>query len=130
MSNLSKYLTIGILIEAVAILIFIGISKTTLAVLGKQVTIITSLIVIIAFLIVAVKIFAIRELILLSFFLTIGAVVIHQILGYVFFPGIVKDITPFSLDHIVRIGISFALVLCSYVGTIFLIVGIKKIFKI
>jgi hypothetical protein len=129
MSNISKFLTIGILIEAVAILIFIGISKTTLAVLGKQVTIIASLIVIIIFLIAAVKIFAIRELLLLSTFLTIGAIVIQQILGYVFFPGIVKDIKPFSLDHVVRIGMSFILVLGSYVGTIFLIAGIKKIFK-
>lgn len=130
MSNLFKLTIEGILIEVVALLSFIGIAKTSWDFPGKQVVIIMALIAIIALLMVAVARLSIRELFYLSAFLTISIVCIYQILGFFFFPGIVKDVVPFSWEHLTNIGLVTVLVFCSHMGSVILIMGFKKILKL
>ena len=130
MSNLFKLTLEGILIEVVAVLSFIGIAKTSWDFPGKQVVIIMALIAIIVFFIVAVARLSIRELFYLSAFLTIGIICIYQVLGFSFFPGIVKDVVPFSWEHLSNIGFVTLLVFCGHMGIVILIIGFKKILKL
>jgi hypothetical protein len=128
--NLYKLTALGILVELFAILGFICVAKTTLADPGKQITLIVSGIAIVALLIVAVKLLSIRELISLSVFLTVGFIAVEQTLSLAFFPGLLKDVVPFSLEHFRITGTVTIIIFGSYMGGIFLILAIKKLLKI
>ena len=130
MSTLVRFTILGLLIEVVAILSFIGIARVALASPGKQITIIVFLILIIVLLVWAVRILSLKELVLFAVFLTIGFMAIYQILGFAFFPGLVKDIIPLSSEHLRTTGTLTIIVFAGYIGCIFVILAIKKIFKV
>jgi hypothetical protein len=130
MSNLSKLAAFGILVELFAILGLIYIAKTTLADPGKQITIAIFLVVSITLLVIAVKSLSFKDAILFAFYLSIGFVGVYEMLGFAFFPGLVKDAMLFSLENFCAMGIMMILVFCGYMGGIFLILAIKKLLKI
>jgi hypothetical protein len=119
-------LAIGIAIETFAVLSFVGIAGTQFSVPGKQIVVAVFLIAIIALLIASVRAFSLRLLVLLSAFLAVSATCVYQVLGFVFFTGLVKDITPLSLEHSKTTGTVTLLAFCCYMGGVFVIVALKR----
>jgi hypothetical protein len=130
MKPLGRYTIFGLLIEVAAILSFIGIARTALAFPGKQIIIVVFLIAIIALLFMAMRLLSFRNLMLLAAFLTIGFIATYQMLGFAFFPGLVKDIAPLSLEHLRTTGTIAILVFFGYIACIVAILAIKKIMKL
>jgi hypothetical protein len=120
------FLVMGIVIETLAVLSFVGIAGTAFSVPGKQITVAVFLIAIIVLLVVSVRLFSLRLLVLLSAFLAIGATCVYQILGFAFFPGLVKDIASLSLEHFKTAGIVTLVIFCCYMGGIFVIVALRR----
>jgi hypothetical protein len=117
---------VGIAIETLAILSFIGIAKTTFAVLGEQILAAVSLAALVIFLIVLSRSFSIKLLFLLAAFFAVGAASVLQILGHTFFPGLVKDMDLLSWENLQIAVILTLLVFCCYVLGILMIVALRN----
>jgi len=100
MNDLAKITVWGILIELISLLAFIGIAHSSFANPGKDITYVVFFAAMAALLFVAVIKLSVRQLSLLAFFLSLGCELIQEILGFLFFPGLVKDLAFFSLDHL------------------------------
>lgn len=129
MRTLVRLTILGLVIEAVAILSFIGIARTGIASPGKQVTVIIFSIAIIGLLVMGVWTLSFKGLILFSVFLTIGFIGIYQTLGFAFFPGLVKDIMPLSLEYAKTTGTLTLVIFIGYISSVFVILAIKKILE-
>ena len=121
MMKLLKFTALGVLLEGIAIYGFIAVSKSDWAMPGKQIVVIVFLISIIALLSVTAKSFSFFEQLLLSWFLTAGFIVAYQLLGFTLFSGLVKDITPFSIEHF-HITILFSVILFGFFNLIGVVV--------
>lgn len=47
---------------------------------------------------------------------SLAYVIIFQTVGFLWFPGLVKDLEPFSSDHLIRAGILFVVLAVIYAG--------------
>lgn len=47
---------------------------------------------------------------------SLAYVIIFQALGFLWFPGLVKDLELFSMDHLLRAGVLFVILSVVYVG--------------
>ena len=129
--KLLQFAALGVLLEGIAIYAFITVSKSDWAVPGKQIITIFFLISIIVLFSVTVRSFSFFEQLLLSWFLTAGFVVVYQFLGFTLFPGLVKDITPFSSEHF-RVTFIFTCILFgifNLIAIVVFVIGKKIILK-
>ncbi len=129
MGSLIRLTILGLLVEIAGILSFIGIARTPFY-LGKQTVIISFLLAVIVLLVIAVRVLPFRKLFLLAIFMTVGFVIIYQTLGFTFFSGLVKDMELLSFEHLEATGTIMILTFCTYMTIIFVILGIRKLFKI
>ena len=129
MKALVQLTALGLLIWVVGLLSFIGIAKTDFAVPGKYITLGVFLIAMVQYLIAATELLSVWELVLLAVFLSVGSATIHNVLGFAFFPGLVKDVPPLSLHHFRGIGNEMMFLLVCYTGGILVSVGIKRVLK-
>jgi hypothetical protein len=120
---------LGLLIKIVALLSFIGISKTVLAVPGKDIILGAFVIAMILYLIVATERLSGWQLATLAVFLTAGFVGIHHLLGFTVFRGLLKGETPFSLHHVELMWDEARFLLAGYLVSIFMILSIKRILR-
>jgi hypothetical protein len=75
----------------------------------------------------ALKAFRFRDLLLMAFVLSLGFIVIYNFLGFLFYPGLVKDLTPFSLDHLVRVCFFFAIIFTLHLGLVLIAYTVKRV---
>lgn len=101
MRNLLKYLVIAFLIECFCLVGFVLVSKTSFANIGKYLFLILFVMAVAVVLAAATRILSMKKLFLLTIFLTISYALFYDILGFLLFPGLVKDIILFSFDHLI-----------------------------
>lgn len=126
-SKLLQFTGLGILIEGLAILAFAFVARTDWLAAGKQVVLIFFLVLISFLIIRASAALSITKLIWLSIFLSFGGVFVFELIGFTVFPGLVKDVTPFSLEHMKGAILLLMLVFICYVTGIFTILLAKKL---
>jgi len=129
MKDLAKIAAWGLLIELIAIVVFIRIAHSNLADPGKEIVEIVSYAAMAALSIYAVLRLSVRHLFLLAFFLALGCKIIEDILGYLFFPGLVKGIEFFSLLHLEHIVRGTVIYLAHSAGGLFSAFVLVKIAK-
>jgi len=130
MRALVRLTILGGLIQSAGMLSFIGIAKTAFHVPGKQIVIIIFLIAMIFLLSRAVTELYLGELLLLSLFLTGLFVCIHELLAFCVFPGLAKDIMPFSLLHMRLLAEEVTLLFLGYMSVILGIWAMRKLLKV
>lgn|GEM_PF-5652654 len=129
MRALLRLTILGGLIQLAGMLSFIGIAKTAFHVPGKQIVIIIFLIAMIFLLFRAVTELHFGELLLLSLFLTGFFVCIHELLAFGIFPGLAKDLRPFSLFHLRLLAEEMTLLFLGHMTTILVIWGLRKLLR-
>ena len=107
MSSYVKWTLIGIATECVAFLSFIFVARTPWGSWGKFVCIVIFFCSTLAFLGYVARSMEPKELIRMGAHIGAGVVIFIQIVGFSFFPGIIKDATFLSLFHLELIGIQF-----------------------
>ena len=117
----------GIIIETLAILSFICIAKTEFVIFGKQLVATIFLVFMSIFLAILVRLFPIKPLIISGAIFAIGSGIIIQMLGFYFFPGLVKDVVLISFDNLWRFGIVVALHFCCYMIGVFVMIILRNI---
>jgi uncharacterized membrane protein len=133
MNDLAKITAWGILIELVSLLAFIGIAQSSFADPGKDITYVVFVAAMAALLFVAVIKLPVRQLFWLALFLALGCYLIQVILGFLFFPGLVKDLVFFSLDHLEAMLLMTTRLFGIFAGgllTAFILVKAAKALKI
>ena len=116
MNDLAKITAWGIAIEFVSLLAFIGIAQSRFADPGKDITYVVFFAAMTALLFAAVMKLPVRQLFWLAFFLALGCHLVQVILGFLFFPGLVKDLAFFSLDHLKATVLSTVLFFGIFAG--------------
>lgn len=117
-----KYILIGIAIEAVGLLGFILLSKLPGSNLTKPTILILSVVSVAALLWVAARSLPFRSLVAIATGWTAGFIVVIQVLGFLFFPGLVKDVHFLSGAHLEAILALLALVYLAHIaGTVIVI---------
>jgi hypothetical protein len=127
---LVRFAIVGILLETISVLGFIVIGKTDLADPGKYLVVAAFACAMIAFLVLSVMRLSMKDLVWLPIALSVGLVVVLQVLGYTFFPGLVKGIDPFSIAHVMKVATATILILGVHVTAIVLILAITKLLKL
>ena len=101
-----KYVIMGLALECFGCLVFILISsRTSLGRVGKPVIVTTTVIGILLLLVFAARNQKLKSLLLLSLLLAFGYSLFETIIGFLWFPGIVKDIEFLSLSHLIGFAI-------------------------
>jgi len=116
-----------VILEALAILSFICIAKTEIATLGKQIVITFFLISMCVLLAILVRLFSIRPLIVIGVIFAIGSGMVIQMLGFYFFPGLIKDVVITSFDNLWRIGVIVMLHFFCYLIGVFTMIILRNI---
>lgn len=105
---------IGAFIDIVSIILFIHFSNQNYSELTKEFVIIFFVLSKIILVFMANIFFTLKSKIALSFLLALVSVVVYEIIGFVFFKGLVKDLILFSFAHIYATIIFFAFMSFCY----------------
>lgn len=125
-----KYILIGIVIETVGLLGFILLSKLPDSHLTKPTVLIFSGVSVIALIWVAARYLPFRSLVAIATGLTIGFIAVFQVLGFLFFPGLVKDVHFLSGAHLEAIlALSVLVYLAHITGTGIVILAQRYIYR-
>jgi hypothetical protein len=129
MVMLARLTALGLLIQVVALLSFIAIAKTGLAFPGKTITWSVFLVAMLVYLIEAVELLSVRELVFLAVSLSVGSTTVHQVLGFAFFPGLVKEVPLLSMQHLRAIGNETIFFLVCNVAGIMISAVVRRVLK-
>jgi len=121
---------IGITIEVLAILGFVYIAQTELAIYGKKIVVTIFLVLMCTFFAVLARLFSTKSLMMLGAIFAIGSGIVIQVLGFYFFPGLSKDVVLLSFENLWRMGIIVALHFCCYMIGIFAAITLQKINRV
>lgn len=127
MSAMIQLVAAGLVVEVLGVIGFVVVAGTTFAVPGKTIALALFCIAMLALLSLAESRFKFGRLIQFAAFMAIGVVAVYQALGFLRFPGLVKDVELFSAEHL---RISFVALVVSFLaclGGIFLVRGTKKV---
>jgi hypothetical protein len=119
----------GVALETLAILSYVGVARTSFSVPGKQIVAGIFLTAIIALLIVSARIFSLKHLVFLSTCFAVGVASLYQILGFALFSGMVKDIAFLSWDNLKIVGVLMLLILFCHMCGIFVIITLRNLMK-
>jgi hypothetical protein len=126
MSTLILFVVAGLIVDVLGVVGFAAIAGTGLAVPGKTVVAVLYCLATVALLSVAESRLQVGRLIVFAGLMAVGMVAVYQALGFWRFSGLVKDVEPFSSDHLRISLIVMALAFLGYLGAIFLVRGTKK----
>lgn len=125
-----KYISVGIVLESISISLFIIAAKLETSFNYKIIVLLFYFISLVFFFIkVTFKTFRFRDIIFLSFVLSFGFIIAYSLLGFLFYPGLVKDLAPFSFDHLIRVSLFFAIIFVFHIGLVLIAYTVKKFLK-
>ena len=119
----------GIFLQLLGTIMFIEVSGTTFGSLGKPCVIVIFVIATSILLIRAAKIYSQKTMFLLAALLATSTVFMHQLLGFFLFPGLLKDMSFLSREHIILTVLVFVFAFLLYVAGSLLAIVIAKLFS-
>jgi hypothetical protein len=124
--NLIKLIFIGAVIQGASLITFIAFGKTDWDKIGKPLSIWTGIICTLALCSFAMR-FPRNQVIVFSGALSITFVLLYEVLGFFLFPGLVKDLLPFSWEHFRGSTLLLVAVWTCYGTSIYVLSIIKKL---
>ncbi len=117
---------IGAFIDAISIIIFVYFSKQNCSELTKDLVIIFFVLSKIILFITANIFLSLKSNIVLSFFLALASVIVYEIIGFVFFRGLVKDLILFSIAHLRTTIMFFVFMSFCYLAVMAIVGFVRK----
>ena len=122
--KLGKIILIGIVIQNICLIAFIAFGKTGWDKLGKPLSIWAGIIYALALCSFVTRLPR-NQMIIFSGALSFAFVLIYEVFGFLFFPGLVKDLLPFSWEHF-RASILLLVVVWTCYGLCIYVLSIAK----
>lgn len=118
---------IGGFLDVISIIMFISFSRQNCSELTKDLVIVFFILSKIILFIFANLFLSLKSNIILSFFLASTSVIVYEIIGFWFFKGLVKDLIPFSVDHLRATIMFFVFMSFCYIAIMAIVCFIRKL---